>query len=71
MGSGQPREGDGLTEEAWGVLDKFEEELTFDYILAFQETEIRQREDEKMALQVDRKRCYRGSKMQHSWKKHG
>lgn len=56
MGSGQPREGDGLTEEAWGVLDKFEEELTFDYILAFQETEIRQREDEKMALQVDRKR---------------
>lgn len=72
MGSGQPREGDGLTEGAWGVLDKFEEERTFDYILAFQKTEIRRKEDEKMTLQVDRKRRgYRGSKMQHSWKKHG
>ena len=40
MESGQLQEGDGLTEGAWGVLDKFEEELTFDYILAFQETEI-------------------------------
>ena len=30
------QEGGGLTEGAWGVLDNFEEELTFDYILAFQ-----------------------------------
>lgn len=39
MELGQLREDDGLTEGAWGVLDKFEEELTFDYILAFQETD--------------------------------
>lgn len=30
------QEVDGLTKGAWGTLDNFEEELTFDYILAFQ-----------------------------------
>lgn len=64
MGSGQLQECDSLTEGAWGVLDKFEKELAF-YILAFQETEIRWREDEKMTLQVKGKRkCYGRSKMQ-------
>lgn len=30
------QEVDGLSKGAWGTLDNFEDELTFEYILAFQ-----------------------------------